>query len=50
MNARTADEQRFEVPSSKRVITDLQRNYRKLSGQTDIEPILVTLSKEYCSI
>ena len=43
----TADEQRFKVPSSKRQIKDLQKNFRQREGRTDIESILLRLSKEY---
>ena len=50
MKASTAEEHRFKVPVSKRQIKDLQRNYRRHTGQNDIETILMRLSKEYRSI
>lgn len=51
MNAgSTATEQRMKVPSSKSQIKDLQKNYRRLSGSTDIFSILFRLSREYPSM
>ena len=47
MSATSADDQRFKVPMNKRQITNLQANYRLFCGQSDIEMILVRLSKEY---
>ena len=49
MSAISADDQRFKVPSNKRQITDLQSNFRRLTGQSDIESMLLRLSKEYKS-
>ena len=47
MRASNISDQRFKVPSSKGQVKSLRKEFRRQMGQTDIESILLRLSKEY---